>query len=385
MSSIWQTKNNSRKDLGGDIKVLLDAAAATDWLGPKTAPILLKPNLVVSKPASGGATTHPEVVAGMIEYLLDNDFSNIAVAEGSWVGDSTEKAYKICGYTELSKRYNINLIDLQKDSAVTVKIEGNNYKLCASIADLFKAGGSLINLPVLKGHGQTHLTCALKNIKGCIPDSEKRRYHSLGVHKPVAMINTIIKPAFTLVDGLNGDPGWEEGGSPEKRDLLLLARDPVSLDTHACRLLGIRAETVSYIAIAEDLGIGSADVSESDIIIMNDKATDSNRNSPVKSNQLKIAAVKKRISRIVDQRSACSACFGNLSGALREIHEESGTELFTDNFILIGQDFKETKLSDDKIGIGICTCGSGAVHKNALKGCPPSQAAIKKFLQDLKR
>ena len=34
----------------------------------------------------------------------------------------------------------------------------------------------LINLPVLKGHCQTAMTCALKNCKGCIPDREKRRF-----------------------------------------------------------------------------------------------------------------------------------------------------------------------------------------------------------------
>jgi uncharacterized protein (DUF362 family) len=151
----------------------------------------------VAKPAASGATTTPGIVSGLIEYLRDHGYSRISIAEGSWVGDSTAKAFRICGYTELAARYKLKLIDLQKDPAVTVPAEGGTYQICRTIADLDKDGGSLINVPVLKGHGQTLLTCALKNLKGCIPDSEKRRYHSLGVHDPVAILNSITKPAFS--------------------------------------------------------------------------------------------------------------------------------------------------------------------------------------------
>lgn len=35
----------------------------------RTAKIGLKPNLVLDKPASSGATTHPEMVAGIIKYF----------------------------------------------------------------------------------------------------------------------------------------------------------------------------------------------------------------------------------------------------------------------------------------------------------------------------
>ena len=92
----------------------------------------------------------------------------------------------------------------------------------------------------------------------------------MGVHRPVALLNTVIKPSFTLVDGLNGDPYWEEGGSPEKRDLLLLGRDSVSLDTHASRLINIAPSDVNYIGMSESFGVGSTATTESDVINLND-------------------------------------------------------------------------------------------------------------------
>ena len=37
----------------------------------------IKPNLVAPVPAEFGGTTHPEVVAGIIEYLQGNGFTNL--------------------------------------------------------------------------------------------------------------------------------------------------------------------------------------------------------------------------------------------------------------------------------------------------------------------
>ena len=46
----------------------------------------MKPNLVAPSEASWGGTTHPEVVAGIIEYLQEHGFIRMAMLEGSWVG-----------------------------------------------------------------------------------------------------------------------------------------------------------------------------------------------------------------------------------------------------------------------------------------------------------
>lgn len=69
----------------------------------KEIKIGIKPNLVCASPAEEGATTHPEIIEGIIIYLTSNGFNNIKIIEGAWVGDSTKRAYKVCGYEEISK------------------------------------------------------------------------------------------------------------------------------------------------------------------------------------------------------------------------------------------------------------------------------------------
>ena len=79
-------------------KELLEACDLAVQISDMDMQIGIKPNLVSPSEASWGATTHPEVVAGIIEYLQERGYHKIAMLEGSWVGDKTAEAYEVCGY-----------------------------------------------------------------------------------------------------------------------------------------------------------------------------------------------------------------------------------------------------------------------------------------------
>ena len=232
----------------------------------------------------------------------------------------------------------------------------------------------MINLPVLKGHGQTLITCALKNMKGCIPNKEKRRFHSLGVHKPLALLNTVIKPAFHLVDGLNGDPGWEEGGSPQDHNLLFLGKDSVSIDSYAARLLGYTPDEIDYINYALDYNIGEL-FTPRDLI---DLDSEKSKNIDMLGNQTKLKEQKAFFSSFIEEREACSSCYGHLTSALKSIPDKKLDQLIRTKKLklFIGQYFVGQQLPTDSVGIGSCTDGAGTI----CEGCPPSIEKIKRFL-----
>ena len=60
-------------------KRLLEETDLASLIGSREKRIGIKPNLVVPSPAEYGGTTHPEVVAGIVEYLQDNGFTNILI------------------------------------------------------------------------------------------------------------------------------------------------------------------------------------------------------------------------------------------------------------------------------------------------------------------
>ena len=79
-------------------KKVMEAANVAEDIGDKKKKIALKPNLVTAKAPSSGATTHSELLAGVIEYLQEHGFENITIMEGSWVGDRTGEAFRAAGY-----------------------------------------------------------------------------------------------------------------------------------------------------------------------------------------------------------------------------------------------------------------------------------------------
>ena len=335
---------------------IAEAAGLAHLIGDRNKKIGLKPNLVVSRPASGGATTHPEIASGIICYLKKHGFNNIVILEGAWVGDSTSRAFSACGYSPLAKD-GVRLIDTQKDDCEVIDCQGLKIEICKSALEL----DFMINLPVLKGHCQTTLTCALKNNKGIISDREKRRFHSLGLHKPIAHLNTAVRNDFIFVDGICGDLDFEEGGNPVYGGRMFAARDPVLCDAWAAELLGHNIEDIQYISIAEKLGVGSTGPARVRELNKNHEAP------PPPKPQGKA----KQLAANVDEDGACSACFAGLIHALSQLDSRSRRDL---GRISIGQGYKGKK---GELGVGICTSG----FTSSCPGCPPTGAEILGFLK----
>lgn len=340
---------------------IAEEAGLANLIGDRHKRIGLKPNLVVARTADGGATTHPEIVSGLIGYLQKQGFTNLAILEGSWVGDDTDRAFESCGYNRLAKETGVALINLQKDTARTYNCRGMEIEIC----DAALAVDFMINLQVLKGHCQTLLTCALKNNKGVIPNREKRRFHALGLHTPIAHLNTVAKNDFILTDGICGDLDFEEGGNPVPAGRLFAARDPVLCDAWGAALLGYRAEEIPYIGLAERLGVGCGDPQKAQIRELNH----SSQGAGVPRPKGKV----RELARYIREDKACSACYAGLVFALSRLERNELSRL--QEPISIGQGFKG---KSGTLGIGQCTAGFTA----SCEGCPPNARAVTDFLRN---
>ena len=377
-------------------KQLLNECALATLIPSKVSLIGIKPNLVAPVPAEFGGTTHPEVVAGIIEYLQENGFTNLQIMEGSWVGDKTEESFEVCGYRMLSEQYGVPLIDAQKEKSMPVQCGDMELQIC----ECAKKVDFMINVPVMKGHCQTKITCALKNMKGLLPNKEKRHFHAMGLHRPIAYLGLGIHQDFIVVDNICGDLDFEDGGNPVVMNRILTAKDPVLCDTFVCQMLYYRREDVPYLVMAEELGVGSADLEHANLIqIRFEKGTKeeeqgSEETASGKDINRKAKEVKDihktvwkgwedvdipRERKIVELQDAveevesCSACYGYLIPALDRLKEEGVLEKL-DTKICIGQGYRG---KTGTLGIGSCTRG----FASCLQGCPPTDEEIYQFLK----
>jgi uncharacterized protein (DUF362 family) len=326
------------------------------------AAIALKPNLVVPSPSTTGATTDPRIVDALLGWLRGHGYLNVSIMESSWVGErDTGYAFSVCGYTELSQKWEVPLIDLKKDKTRSMKAGELTIEVCERALD----ADFLINLPVLKGHCQTKMTCALKNLKGCIPDHEKRRFHRLGLHKPIAALGAVLRPNLTLVDGIIGDLHFEEGGTPVRMDRLILGADPVRVDAYVASLMGYAPEDIGYIPLAQVMGAGETGPTCVEELNTPDESTE----------ELSQDGRVPRYARYVDARDACSACYGSLMYAIDRKGE--GWVRRLGKPFRVGQAYRGK--SQDGIGIGAC-CAGCPVH---VPGCPPSAREIIEALEEL--
>ena len=279
--------------------------------------------------------------------------------EGSWVGDETMRAMRRAGYDAVLKRYNVPFHDLKKDKTRAVDTPAGRIDICCRALD----AGLLVDLPVLKGHCQTAMTCALKNLKGCLPDREKRHFHAMGLVKPIAALGAALKPGLIVVDSICGDLNFEEGGTPVHTNRMYLGDDAVQLDAYGASLMGLRLGDVPYIELAERYGGGKARFEEREIVNLNQPSDAALYPKP--------SGIVAGLTRNVRQDRACSACFANLVRALYASGYGQDVDL------CIGQGFQGKTF--DGLGIGRCCKGAS----DCVMGCPPTAEQIANALEDM--
>lgn len=327
---------------------------------PEQFRIAIKPNLLDCTPAEYGATTHPEIVEGIIEYLQEHGYTNLSIMEGSWVGGNTQKAFEFCGFREIESKYGVPLIDCQKEKAHKVNCAGMTISVCNCYDDV----DFLINVPVLKGHCQTKITCALKNMKGLIPNAEKRRFHVMGLHKPIAHLNTYIHQDFIVIDHICGDPDFEEGGNPLVKNCIMAALDPVLADAYTAHLLGYKPDEVGYVKTAAELGVGSAQLDGLHLLTVGEAGDEDMPDTH------KVLAVNYA----VDDVDSCSACYAMLIGALNRLKEDGLLDKL-EGKIAIGQGYRG---QTGRLGVGNCTRN----FDFNIPGCPPDEDVIYSHLKE---
>jgi uncharacterized protein (DUF362 family) len=106
----------------------------------------------------------------------------------------------------------------------------------------------------------TKVTLGMKNMFGLLPDKFKGKFHAKGISKVIVDINTVLKPALTVIDGFVAMEGsGPTDGTPVKTDLIIAGTDVVATDATAARVMGFEPWEIAHIRKAHDKGLGNID------------------------------------------------------------------------------------------------------------------------------
>lgn len=228
--------------------------------------VFVKPNIVywsyTGDFAKWGMVTTSRVVEDTVAILKEHGVDDITIGEGIITQDPRDKetfrhAVENLGYKSLNKRYGVKLVNIMDGPFEKVDLgDAIDLKFHAQAihSDL------VVNLPVLKTHGQTVVSLGTKNLKGTINIPSRKKCHNPDPEKDLHYMISRIVRAFprtaTIVDGiytLERGPIW--AGIPYRKNILLASFDMLSVDMVGAKVLGHNPTDVAHLAhAARDCG-----------------------------------------------------------------------------------------------------------------------------------
>jgi uncharacterized protein (DUF362 family) len=354
-SSVKETLTLALNDIGG----IKEIVKTTDR-------VMLKPNINGDE-----CVTNIELVDCLINLLKENSINNIVIAESTFGNaQMTDHCFKINGYYDLAKKYNIDLINLNKSEIVEKKIKNpqilSNLKIAKEVFEVDK----IINLPVMKVHYATGITLCLKNLKGMLVGDAKRHFHDIGLDEAIVDLNTAVKPDLNIVDCIDCmERMGPKGGDIVKLNTILAGRESALVDYVGLKIMNYDLDEVNHLK----LFIDSNKINVDDIEIIGNVIED-----------VKYNFKKANLSNIIDKKlkivnnDACSSCMNALILSL----QLAGDVDLTDKTIYLGSRFENNNLDENKkIAFGKCCIKSLEKFDYKVIGCPPYPFELKKIIE----
>jgi len=216
--------------------------------------IVLKPNLVEYYEARR-VNTHPAVVAAAIAVFRSFGAREIVVAEGPGHQRDTELLVEESGLWEALKSEQTPFVDLNHDSIRPVRLSANYTQLNRLFFPVTILGADLIvSMPKLKTHHWAGVTLSLKNMFGTVPGVKygwpKNLLHWRGIDRSIVDINLALRPAFAIIDGIEGMEG--DGplrGETVQSGVLIMGDNPTAVDATGTRVMGLNPERILYLQV----------------------------------------------------------------------------------------------------------------------------------------
>lgn len=231
--------------------------------------VVIKPNIGWDRNPEQAANTHPLVVQGLIELVLDAGATRVDLFDHTC--NEKRRCYQNSGMVDMVKSFGskkVRLEHIDRRKFIPVNIERGksltNWEIYkqAITADVY------INVPVAKHHGLSRLSLGLKNSMGVIGGNRGKLHHDLG--QRLADLATVVSPTLTVIDAtrtlLRNGP---QGGSVEDVrlvDQVIATVDPVAADAYATTLFGLAPEDIDSTVAAHKMGLGQMDLSKVNLL-----------------------------------------------------------------------------------------------------------------------
>ncbi len=231
--------------------------------------VLIKPNVLRGAAPEQCITTHPAVLAAVLEKVKSLNPKSIQVGDnpGMFSYGANEGSFEKAGLLKASGKLYTNI---GGDTVQVDFIPGFYEKL--NISRAVMEADVIISVPKFKTHGLTMLSGAIKNSYGIIPGAVKAKLHALTgnamrFNEIIVDVFNIRVPDLFIVDAIVG----MEGNGPASTELryigqVMASDNAVALDATIARMMGADLNVLHFLTTAQARGLGNADENGIEII-----------------------------------------------------------------------------------------------------------------------
>jgi uncharacterized protein (DUF362 family)/Pyruvate/2-oxoacid:ferredoxin oxidoreductase delta subunit len=236
--------------------------------------VLVKPNLLTSRPPEAAVTTHPAVAQAVVEAVQQ---AGAEVVLGDSPGgrntvQSYERLLQRTGMRGVAEATGCEIVSFD-DAMVEVQAPQARSFRKFTIAKAVADADRVIVLPKLKTHQLTYYTGAVKVLYGYIPGLRKAEYHlhtgtDAGIFSDLLLdLHSALPPALAIMDAVVGMEGQgPSNGNPREIGLVLASGSCTALDYVACSIVGFDPAAIPTVRKAGERGVGPKGLSEVEVL-----------------------------------------------------------------------------------------------------------------------
>ncbi|MCE5230529.1 DUF362 domain-containing protein [bacterium] len=221
--------------------------------------IWVKPNIAWDRKPEQAGNTNPQLVAEVVKMCLE------AGAKTVKVGDNTcnpaQKTYITSGIAAAAEKAGAQVVYLDKTRFKNADIKGNALNQVPVYPEMLECDG-IINVPILKHHGQAQMTMCLKNLMGMM---DRRGLIHQDIPAGLADLNVFMAPKIRLhiLDAVrtlkaHGPTGGNLNDVVMKWSVAA-GTDPVAIDAWGAELAGYKPADIAFLPKCAERGVGKMD------------------------------------------------------------------------------------------------------------------------------
>jgi uncharacterized protein (DUF362 family) len=257
----------ARGDKDQLVKAAIDQLGGIEQFVSSDDVVCLKPNISFAANAECGATTSPGVMKQLVQLCLDAGAAKVVIVDYPLA--NPEMCIQESGIEEaiLDKKKVSLLVLSEERQFAEVAIPGGTEMTSALVARAVLDADKFICVPTAKSHSATGVSLSMKGLMGVV--WQRGSMHRMNLHRAIAELASVIKPALIVVDATraltSGGPGGP--GKTVELNTVVAGTDPVAVDSYTVGLTpwygkAFIGSSVKHIAAAAEMGLGEIDVAK---------------------------------------------------------------------------------------------------------------------------